>query len=186
MPETTTGTAQDNNVQSNQSGADPQAASETQATWETILATLPEETQALYSTHVQGLRSARESERRAHRDLAGQLREASQQAEAGSKLKTQLEQLESQLEEQTRKADFATEATGQGVANIRLAYLAAQEFDVIDRRGIIDWKKLQVAAPELFRQSQPARGNAGAGTAAPPSPAADMNAFIRRAAGRSG
>jgi len=183
MPET--GNTQDN-TQPDTSGTTQEAGGETQATWEAILETLPEETRALYESHTQGLRSALESERRAHKDLAGQLREASQQAEAGSKLKTQLEQLENQLEEQTRKADFATEATGQGVANVRLAYLAAQEFDVIDRRGIIDWKKLQTAAPELFRQSQPARGNAGAGTAAPPTPAQDMNAFIRRAAGRSG
>jgi len=41
-------------------------------TWENVLEGLPEESQVLYEGHTQGLRSALESERRAHKDLASQ------------------------------------------------------------------------------------------------------------------
>jgi len=168
--------SEENNDQNQDTGQDA-------PTWENILEGLPEEQQALYEGHTQGLRSALESERRAHKDLAGQLREATQQAEEGSELRTQLEQLEAQLEEQTRRADFATEAHSQGVANVRLAWLAAQEFDAINRRGQINWQALREGAPELFAQQPAARGNAGNGTKAPPA-TTGMNAFIRRSAGR--
>ena len=74
MPETN-GTQ--DNTQSDRTGTTQEAGGETQqASWEDILATLPEETQALYSTHVQGLRSALDSERQAHKDLERQVREA--------------------------------------------------------------------------------------------------------------
>ena len=175
-------------TQQDPSGTDPQATQaggETPPTWEAILATLPEEQRALYESHTQGLQSALRTERQQRQDLAKQLREASGQLEAGSKARQDLEALQAQFEDAQRRADFATEAGGQGVSNVKLAYLAAQEFDLFDRRGNVQWDELKQQAPELFRQSQqPARGNAGAGTAAPPSPAADMNAFIRRAAGR--
>ena len=175
---------QENNAQPNQPGTDPQAGGETLPTWEAILETLPDDHKALYEQHTQGLQSALRTERQQRQDLAKQLREASGQLEAGSKARQDLEALQAQFEDAQRRADFATEAGGQGVSNVKLAYLAAQEFDLFDRRGNVQWDELRKAAPELFRQSQPARGNAGAGTAAPPSPAQDMNAFIRRAAGR--
>ena len=107
------------------------------------------------------------------------LESASTLAEARQRLET----LQGELEEAQRRADFATEATGQGVANVRLAYLAATEFDTFDRRGNVQWDKLKEAAPELFRQPTPARGNAGNGTATPPGAAPDIDAMIRRRAG---
>ena len=153
-------------------------------TWESILEGLPEEAKGLYEQHTHGLKSALDAERQQRQDLAKQLRDASAQLDAGSAAKAQLEKLQTQLEETQRRADFATEASGQGVANVRLAYLAAQEFDLFDRRGNVRWDELKKAAPELFVQPAPARGNAGAGTATTPTPTADMNAYIRRMAGR--
>ena len=163
----------------------PGAPSETQpATWESILSELPEEAQAIYVQHTQGLKNALDAERQQRKDLAGQLREASSQLEAGSKARTDLEALQARLEETEKRADFVEQSVTQGVTNARLAYLAAQEFDTFDRRGNVQWDALKEAAPELFAQPAPARGNAGSGTSAPPNPAQDMNAYIRRMAGR--
>lgn len=153
-------------------------------TWEAILEGLPEESKTLYDQHTQGLKHALDAERLQRKDLTAQLREATGQLEAGSKIKADLEALQGKLEETERRADFATEASGQGVNNVRLAYLAAQEFETFDRRGNVQWDQLKKAAPELFAQSAPARGNAGSGTQTPPTPAQDMNAYIRRMAGR--
>lgn len=178
MPDTTN---TQNDAQSNTQGT----ASETQPpTWDAILSGLPDDHKAAYEQHTQGLQSALKAERQQRQDLAKQLREATGQLEAGSKARQDLEALQQQLEDAQRRADFATEAGGHGVANVKLAYLAAQEFDLFDRRGNVDWPALQKAAPELFAQPAPARGNAGSGTQAPPSPQQDMNAWIRRAAGR--
>ena len=163
----------------------PAPGSETQQpTWDSILEGLPEESRAAYDQHTQGLQSALKAERQQRQDLAKQLREASGQLEAGSKARTDLEALQVQFEDAQRRADFATEAGSHSVTNVKLAYLAAQEFDLFDRRGNVDFAKLKEQAPELFTQPAPARGNAGSGTSAPPTPGQDMNAYIRRMAGR--
>ena len=154
------------------------------ATWESILSELPEEAKGLYEQHTHGLKSALDTERQQRQDLAGQLRDASAQLEAGSEAKKKLDELQVELENAQRRADFATEAGSNGVTNVRLAYLAAQEFDTFDRRGNVQWDALKAAAPELFTAPAPARGNAGAGTQAPGRPAPDIDDLIRAAAGR--
>lgn len=153
-------------------------------TWESILEGLPQETRAAYDQHTQGLKHALDAERQQRKDLSTQLRDATSQLEAGSKIKADLEALQTRLEETERRADFATEASGQGVANVRLAYLAAQEFETFDRRGNVQWDALKEAAPELFAQQQPTRGNAGSGTAAPGRQAPDIDRMIRASVGR--
>jgi len=179
MPTDTTNTTdtQTDSQQTEPGAGEPQ-------TWDSILEGLPEEAQAVYNQHTQGLKNALDAERQQRKDLAGQLRDASSQLEAGSKARVDLEALQVQLEDAQRRADFATEAGGHGVANVKLAYLAAQEFDLFDRRGNVQWDQLKEQAPELFAQPAPARGNAGSGTSAPPSQAQDMNTYIRRMAGR--
>ena len=167
------------NSQPNTQGSD-----ETPPTWESILEGLPEEAKGLYEQHTHGLKSALDAERQQRKDLAKQLQDAAGQLEAGSKARTDLEALQARLEETEKRADFATEASGLGIANVKLAYLAAIEFDTFDRRGNVQWDQLKEAAPELFTQPAPARGNAGSGTSAPPQPGQDMNTFIRRMAGR--
>jgi hypothetical protein len=155
-------------------------------TWEQIVETLPEVEQELYANHIKGLKSALQSERQGRQDMARQLREATQQLEAGSEIRAQFEQLTVQAEAAEKRATFYEEAQGQGVANLRLAWLAAQEMDVFDRRGNVDWEGLREQFPELFRQTQvssTSRGNAGAGTAGTTPSSKDMTAMIRRAAG---
>jgi hypothetical protein len=154
-------------------------------TWEGVLEGLTEEQRTLFDGHVQGLRGALDSERKSARDFERQLREATVQLEEGSDLRAQFEKLTAELDEAGRRADFMSEAGKQGVVNGRLAWLAARDGELFDRRGNADWAALREQCPELFGSQQPPRaaGNAGAGTTAPPA-TVDMNTMLRRAAGR--
>jgi len=64
----------------------------------------------------------------------------------------------------------------------RLALLAAQDDGLLDAEGGIDWSALRVRYPALFAAPD---AHPGAGAHRSPAPAADMNAYIRRAAGRN-
>jgi len=154
--------------------------------WEDVLAGLPEEQQALYTDHVGGLRTALQSERDQRQDLARQMREATSQLEEGSQVRTQLETLGRQLEEANRRADFVEEAVRPeiGCTNPRLAYLAAQESEAIDRRGRVNWEALRGQYPELFRTNRTPPGHAGTGAGGQtPGSQSNMDDFIRREAG---
>lgn len=154
-------------------------------TWESILEGLPEDQRALYEGHTQGLRSALDSERQAHKDLERQVREAANKAKGD--VKVELDRLTEQLEAANRQTDFYKEAGNPeiGCSSPELAWMAAEKDGLFDRRGAVNWATLKQRYPVLFQQQQqPARGNAGSGTQTPPTPAQDMNTFIRRAAGR--
>jgi len=172
-------------------GQAPQASQQTPETWETWLAGQEDAVRSavtpLYEAHTQGLRSALETERQQRKDLAKKLAEATQQMEAGSQARTQLEQVSAQLTEAQRRAEFYDDAARPevGCANPRLAYLAAVESQAFDSLGNPDWKVLKERFPELFRvvpQRAPAI-NAGAGNQAPKP--FDMNTALRQAAGRN-
>ena len=60
------------------------------------------------------------------------------------------------------------------------------EFNLIDKDGTADWKRLRESAPELFRKQVPPAGNAGNGAGQSGQRGADMNSLIRQAAGLSG
>ena len=154
--------------------------------WETWLESQSEEVRALYEEHTSGLRSALQGERQQRSDLARQLREATAALEEGSEARTTLEQVTAELEVTERRAEFYEQATRPeiGCANVRLAYLAAQEIDAFDRRGNVNWERLKEQFPELFKQTRAPAGNAGTGTQASPGGDGGMNAIIRRATGR--
>lgn len=140
--------------------------------------------------HTSGLVSALQSEREQRRTLERQMRTLSTQLEQGSEARTQVEQLSSQLAEQERRATFYEDAVPARVRNPKLAYIAAKEAGLIDgRSGKVNMEGLKQQYPELFEQkAPPPPGNAGAGTGGQqpaPSPNAQMNQSIRRAAGRS-
>lgn len=142
--------------------------------------------QGLVNEHVAGLRSALGSEREQRRGLEKELREAAKTLDEGSEARTRLEGMADELDGAERRADFYEAAHGEGVSNLRLAWLAVQENeDLVDRRGVVNFAKLREGYPELFGggQKTPA-GNAGSGTGNPPPAAGGMNAFIRTAAGR--
>jgi hypothetical protein len=184
MPGTEGNQGQQGNGEQGQQGQG-QGEGGTPETWEAVLEGLPEDARSLYESHTQGLRSALESERGQRRDLARQLREATEALEEGSDARTQLESLTQAAEAAEQRVAFYEEAAGQGVKNFKLAWLAAQESDAFDRRGNVQWERLQEEFPELFQaKQQSAPGNAGAGTNQAPGGGADMNAIIRRGAGR--
>jgi hypothetical protein len=116
--------------------------------------------------------------------LAKQLRDATAKLENGSLVRSELEQTVAKLDLLERRASFYEEALSQGVANARLAFLAAQESGSFEKGGKVAWDKLKAEYPELFAASgKPAATNAGAGAGSQPGKV-DMNSMIRRRAGR--
>lgn len=146
------------------------------------------EIKGLIDSHVTGLRSALESERTERKALNKQIAEIRGKAEKGSELEAQLGALHGQLETLNLKTAFYESAPGD-LANPRLAYLAATEAGHLNAKtGAVDWPAMRTAFPELFQRRPappPANGGQGQGqggnTTVP-----NMNAFIRRAAGRNG
>ncbi len=145
---------------------------------ETIKGLITQRFQALETT-VKATRSERD-------DLAKQVKEIAKKAEEGSELRKTLDSLSKQLDVAELRASFFEDAVKPeiGCANPRLAFIAAQQDQLIDGRGKVHWDELKQAYPELFKRPTPPVTNAGAGTSAPPSPAKTMNDLIRQAAGR--
>lgn len=167
-----------------QDGADTGArdAGET-PTFDTWLAAQDEGTRTLLEKHTAGLKSALGDEKDNRKVLAKQIVELSKQAEAGSALKTNLDALTSNFEKTSRKATFYESAPGD-VRNLKLAWLAAEDAELVDKDGAADWKALRTQAPELFGKVTP--GNAGNGAGQTGQGSDTMNSFIRRSAGRNG
>lgn len=161
----------------------PQSQSPDFTTW---LASQGEDTKQLLDNHVAGLKTALSSERDARKALEAQVRDAAKKLEEGSEARKQLDQLATQLAGSTAQATFYDAAHSAGVANLKLAYLAAREAGLVDEKGACDFTKLQAQFPELFaRKPAPPPANAGNGTQRE-APSGGMNSFIRRAAGRNG
>lgn len=165
-------------------GTPPDGQQET--TFEGWLREQTEEVQGLIGDHIQGLRSALQSEREQRREFERQLREATEQLEEGSEARQALESMTSDLEAANRRADFYEDAARPevGCSNPRLAFVAAHEIDAFDRKGNPDWDAIKGQFPELFGSTAPP-GNAGSGAGQQDgTPVGGMNSFIRRAAGR--
>lgn len=141
-------------------------------------------TQALINTRFERLEGALKSEREGRKGLEKQLKAAASKAEEGSELRQQLDALNVQLEQEGTRADFYEEGLKQGVADLRLAWLAySADAGQYSRRGRIDWDALKTDHPSLFATQTVPRGNAGAGTGTQ-TPTRGMNEAIRAAAGR--
>jgi hypothetical protein len=133
-------------------------------TFDQWIAAQPQDVQAMFNEHVSGLRSALASERTEKKGLSQQIAEMAKKAESGSEAQKQLEGISKQLQDAETRADFAEQAIEQGCTRVKLAFIAAQQDQLIDQRGRINWTQLKETYPELFRASAPApRGNAGAG-----------------------
>jgi len=135
----------------------------------------------LYEEHTRGLKGALESERGTRKDLEKQMRDLAEKAEKGSELQGELTKMADSAQEADRRASFYEVAHAAGVANLKLAYTAAVQDEMFDKRGAVNFETFKQQYPELFggKPTMPP-GNAGAGTGAPPPPPApDMNSFIR-------
>lgn len=165
----------------------PPVAEEKPANWEAYLATLPDDLKGLYETHTTGLRNTVQATRQERDALSRQLADITKAlGKDPSEAKRLLEQMSADLDSARLRADFY-EAAGRpeiGCQNPRVAFLVAQDLGVIDGKGRVNWETLKAQAPELFQKRAP-DGRAGVGTGTPPPARIDMNAMIRRAAGRS-
>ena len=155
------------------------------ANWDEVLAGLPEPHRALYEQQTAGLTSALNSEREQRKELAKQLRDATQGLEKNSEARQELERISATLDVAQQRADFYEEASRPeiGCANLKLAYMAAQSDDLISDKGRVDWGALKEHYPELFKVARMPPGNAGNGTQSPPPRSKSMDDLIRRAAG---
>lgn len=179
------GQQQEGQAQTNQNGAQNanQQQDETQ-TFDAWYAALSTDVKDLLDDHTSGLKSALDDERRQRKSLATTVKELSKSAEAGSDLQKQLETLTGQMGEADTKATFYEGAHEAGVKNLRLAWIAAKEYDLVDRHGKVDFTQLKTAAPELFASKLPPPANAGSGANQSGARVHDMNAAIRQMAGR--
>lgn len=159
---------------------------DTPVTFDTVYKALPEQQRGVVDSHISGLKSALSDERNGRKQLEKQLRELSKQADEGSAIRAQLDKLAEEQAGTTAKAMFFEQAHEAQVKNLRLAWLAAQDYGLVDAKtGEADFAKLRQMAPELFVTKQTPTAHAGNG--AKQQGATDgrnMNSFIRAAAGR--
>lgn len=162
-----------------------QGGGETPApTWDGWLESQDEATRSLIETHTSGLKSALQSERDARGKAEKALREAAGKAEAGSTAQQALTETADQLAAESQRADGYEALHAAGATNLKLAWLAAQSGDYVDRKGQLDVASLKRDFPELFTKSAAPRANAGSGTGDPAPKGGSMNDWIRGAAGR--
>jgi hypothetical protein len=185
--QTTAGTTQTGQTTTNGNAQAQQQASET-LTFDKWLEGQPDEIKDLLGDHTAGLKSALETERSERKSLSAQLKALSKNTGDGDELKTKLDELSGKVEETDSRATFFEQAHEAGVKNLRLAYLAAKEFDIYSKRtGEWDFGKLKTLAPELFATNQKApvpSGNAGSGAGQSGVASPSVNNVIRRMAGR--
>jgi hypothetical protein len=182
---------QDQQQEQQEGQQEQDGAGEKPVTFDAWLAEQDDTIKGLYESHTAGLKNALRAEREQRRtesvDLLKQLREATKGATEGSEAKKALEGVTARLEQAELRAGFFEDAAKPeiGCANPRLAFIAAQEIGAIDGKGRVHWDDLRSQFPELFRKQTTGSGNAGAGTGTPPTGRLDMNAVLRRAAGRT-
>lgn len=176
---------QQNQQQGQQQGNGQQQQQESATlTFDTWYAALSTDVKDLLDDHTTGLKSALDDERRQRKSLANQMKELSKTAEAGSDLQKQLQTLTGQMSEADTKATFYEDAHLAGAKNLRLAWVAAKEYDLIGRNGAVDLAQLKTLVPELFTNKAPPPANAGSGANQSGLSAPDMNKAIRTMAGR--
>jgi len=159
---------------------------QTPTTWETWLEAAPAEVKTLYEEHTAGLLSTVRATRAEREALKDQVKELLPKAEKGSEMESRLNETLSKLEATERRAIFVEEAVKPsiGCRNPKAAYALAVADNLFTRSGSPDWDAIKEAAPELFGVVAPP-AKPGAGTGQPSPEADDMNARIRKAAGRS-
>jgi len=156
------------------------------ASFDAFLATQPENVKTLIADHERGLKSALDSERGSRQDLEGQLRDMAKNAAKTPELQKSLTELADKLAVTDRRADFYDAAHVAGVTNLKLAYLVAEQDEMFDKKGNVNFETLKTKYPELFAGTKVTpRAHAGDGTLTPTPASGGMNAFIRQSAGRS-
>ncbi|NPV85992.1 MAG: hypothetical protein HPY45_08300 [Anaerolineae bacterium] len=156
-------------------------------TFETWLDKQDEKVKALYSAHITGLKNTVSATRQERDELAKQIRELAGKAEKGSEAEKALKDISARLEAAERRAAFLEEASKPeiGCRNPKAAYAVAIAEGLFNSKtGLPDWETLKKIAPEFFGVKPAGSGNAGDGAGGNAEGKFDMNAAIRRAAGR--
>lgn len=156
------------------------------ATFESWYKAQAADVQGMVDDHVDGLRSALNTERSERKAQEKRLKEIQKQADEGGDVKVQLQQLSDEMSAATARAAFFEAAHAAEVRNLRLAWLAANDAGLVDKRtGAVDFAELRKAAPELFVTKVPPPANAGSGARQDGVAKPGMNEFLRAATGRS-
>jgi len=142
----------------------------------------PPQAREAYDAHTRSLQSGLEREREANKTLRKDLKAIASAAEGITK--QDLDALSEKLTVADRRIDFYRLALREGVLNVDLAWLAAQEIGALDKHGAPDFSILKAQYPELFPARRKPAAQAGAGANGEAPTGTDMNAFIRRSAGR--
>jgi hypothetical protein len=158
----------------------------TPQSWEEYLEKQDEKVKALYNSHSEALLNTVKATRDERDQFKKQIKELAKAQAEGSDAKRQLEEMGAQLEKTERRAAFLEDAMRPEIQckNARAAWLLAEAESLFDKKGNPDWAAIKREAPELFGVPA-ANANAGNNTQQSPNPHRDMNAFIRKAAGRT-
>lgn len=151
--------------------------------------TLPEEHQTRFNTRIQSLDRALKSERESVKTLKENLKAASRAAKDDPALKAQIDEMRNNLEVEGYRNSFYESAHREGVADLKLAWLAALDAELVDEKGAVDFAGLKKAHPGLFASTTakvpPVNGGANGAATGGISGNAQMNMLIRRASGRT-
>jgi hypothetical protein len=153
-------------------------------TFESWIGAQPDAVRGLVDTHVGGLKNALNSEREQRKELQKALKDATKALEDGTEARTRLEGLSGKLEAYEQQIGAYDALQAAGVSNLKLAYIAAREAGAVDKSGQVAMETLKAAYPELFIKKVAVSANAGTGSRNGVPAGTDVNAQIRRAAGR--
>ena len=159
-------------------GATPDAENQqgvTPVDFDSWLGGQDEAVKGLVNGRLTNLASALETERNDRKELQRQLTSL-QKIGNPTELKSELEKVQASLTAQEERNAFNEAAHAQGVTNLRLAYLAAKDAQLLGKKTL--WDDLKGANPELFRKTVAPTG-AGNGSGARPSAALTMNELLR-------
>ena len=139
----------------------------------------------LLKGHVSGLKTSLATERDARSEAETSVRDLAKKAEKGSEAQAELTKLADTLAESNQQLEFYEQAHSAGITNMKLAYIVAQQDDLINKRGVVNIEKLKENYPELFSKTLTPGADAGDGKEQKPKPKAGMNEALRAAAGKS-
>lgn len=144
----------------------------------TWLSSQSDEVKAGLAQNEKGLRDALQGERDQRKALADDLKKLRGTLDVNSDAAKQLGDVTQRMEAEAARADFYEKASAVGCRNLKLAWLAAQADN-------LTVEQVKAANPELFGSAAKPPTHAGAGAGGQGSgQQRDMNAFIRRGAGR--
>lgn len=148
------------------------------------LESLDEKSKGFYNETTQGLKKALDSERSERKEIEKKLHDLAAKAEKGSEMESKLSEMAAQFETEGRKSRFYEQAASKGVSNLRLAWVAANDGEMLTRSGDVDFESLKKHHPELFKSTTVTQGAGRGGDKSTDTPVSRMNEFIRSAGGK--